>query len=267
MGKIIDKAFVLRRVRYGEQACLLELYTKHYGRLTAGSRLGKKSGKSALNNPFTFAEFDLRKRADRYYVDGGTIIEAFSGLQEDVERLTAASLLAELVLDNVREGLSDQGIYELLAYSFYALSRSSNPRLDASIAALRLLSELGFKPWLEDCVVCHQPLEDRLDFSFARGGLLCLDSNCRGLSYGSSYFSLNQSLRLICQEICAAPLQRIFNLQITAKDSKILGEFVDRYLQELFGKSYRKDSLLSEFERFTEAAHEALAGRAKKELE
>ncbi len=243
------RAFVLRRVRYGEQACLIDVYSRESGRLTLGSRLSRKGQLSAFNQVYILADLEYRLSGGRGYLTGGQIVYDFPGISQDLERQVAAAELATMYLDQVREGLQDTALYELLAYAFYALSEQGEPEKQFVTAALRFLAELGFAPWLEDCLLCHAALEGGGNFDFQRQGLICPNHRLETPHLRQTMELSREEMRLI-QTICQAALSDIFRLNFRQETIKMLTVFLEKLCQELLDKRYSVREQLESLRRF-----------------
>ncbi len=112
-------------------------------------------------------------------VEDVTLIEGFSDLKPDIERLTLGYYLLELVSEMTREGQVIERVFDLLR-SFLKMLNSGVGGGDGSellrFFEIKLLAVLGYMPHLNGCVVCKGALAghgERCFFSSEKGGVVC----------------------------------------------------------------------------------------------
>lgn len=261
----VYRGFVLRRVRYGEQALLLNIFTKEEGLITVSSRLSKKGQLNALSRLYILGDFEIHKRSNRLYLRGGQIDYVFPGINLSLEAQIAASEIARIITEQIPERLDEAAIYEILAYTFYALSEGSNVEEVFAISCLRILSELGFAPWLEACLSCGTKEAPDFYFSFARRGLVCDRRDCQGSLPSGREISLKKYELEVLRQIIGAPLNQIFNLRLGKREIKIISKFTELYLQNVLEKDYGISDKLTNLERFTLRSRERLDPETREE--
>ncbi len=101
------------------------------------------------------------------------LVDAFTPLKEDIERLAEACYLLELTSEMTREGLVLPAVYHTLVH-FLKMMEAGQGAEALRFFEIRLLSICGYLPHLGGCVSCRQqPGEERVYFSSERGGLVC----------------------------------------------------------------------------------------------
>ncbi len=242
------KAFVLKSSPIGQKDRLLHLLSKDRGLFTAMG-YGAASGKShlqAISMPFVLAEFEIFSYRDRITVDRGELVEAFLPISQDLPKLTAAAHLSEITLDILAQGVAEKKVYDLWAYSLYQLSQTDDPVFTVQIAALRLISDLGYAPWLNDCLLCHQETKDNLYFSFTDSGLLCCPHGREDL------LQLSRAAAASLLYIVQADYQLLFNFTVSGQVRDELLAFIARYLEEKLEKRYLKLKMIDSLDKLTE---------------
>ena len=89
MGQINTPGLVLRRADYSDYDRMVTLFTPELGRVDAIAR-GCRRPKSPLMNavePFTYGEFQLYQRRERFSVEQCQISESYYELRTDYDRL------------------------------------------------------------------------------------------------------------------------------------------------------------------------------------
>ena len=155
---------VLRRVDLGEADRILTLYTPQYGKLRAVAKgvrrpVSKLGGHLEL---FTRARVMLARGRNLDVLTAAETTDPFRGLRDEgpeaLERIGVAYYLAELLDRFAEEGIENRAIWDLLVGALRDLSDGVPPELVARGYELHLLILSGYRPELERCVSCDQPL-------------------------------------------------------------------------------------------------------------
>ncbi len=241
MAHIKTKAFTLRTVPYGENRRILDVLTEEGKILTLSCQKSKKmSVINAISQAFIYAELEIFSYKNRMQLDNGDVIYTFQELQEDWDKLAAAAHLAEVYLDALRDHENMPKAFELWAYVLYRLSKSENPLFDVRVAQFRFLSDLGFQPWLFDCLFCHEEFPVGMAFSFPHAGIVCDSPSCRQKYDRSKTLSLSQGLLKAMRYIVSCEYKSLFRFTLSDKLQKKFIEFSDKFLEIIMEKSYRR---------------------------
>jgi len=189
MPLLVTEAIVLHAFDYLESSRIIRLLTREAGVqsvLARGARKSRGRYGSALD---LFAEGSaqlyVKPNRDLHNLAGFEISRTRSELAEDIGRFTAASTVAELALRFAGEDAGPE-LYDTVADVLDRIARSTPERtIDDGLAACwRIVSALGFTPELSSCSLCHTPLRDADDATFAHssGGIVC--PSCSKLAPG-----------------------------------------------------------------------------------
>lgn len=187
MPLLATDAVVLHAFNYLETSRILRLATREAGVqsvIARGARRSRKRFGSALD---LFAEgvahIDVRPGRELQTLSAFDVTRSRVALASDLERFTAATMIAELVLRFARDD-AHQALFETLVATLDSIgSGDGNVSRDAALAgAWALVGRLGFAPALDICAICHAPIAADLLVRFDRrsGGTLCAD--CGGSS-------------------------------------------------------------------------------------
>ncbi len=152
-------ALILAVRPQGEADCRVEAVSAERGRLSAWAR-GLRRPRAKLGGvlqPFTLVALTIHHGKSRVII-GAETLDGFRALKEDYVRLTAAALLAELLLAVVP---ADEPAEEVLGLSVAALSamaRDAEPLLPLLAVLRDLLQLLGWGVDAETCAVCGERL-------------------------------------------------------------------------------------------------------------
>lgn len=186
------EAIVLRRSDFGEADRLLTLYAPKLGKIRAIAKGVRKptSRKSGHVELFTHSQLLIARGRSLDIVTQAETVHAFRPLREDLLRTTYTYYAAELLDLFVEEGVENRPLFDLLLAMLGWLGDASDLDLTTRFFELRLLSLLGYRPQLFQCVACRRQIEPVSNFfSAADGGILC--ANCGENHRGAQEITLN----------------------------------------------------------------------------
>ncbi|MBI2856488.1 MAG: DNA repair protein RecO [Chloroflexi bacterium] len=173
------EAIVLKHVPLGEADYLLTLYSPTKGKIRAIAR-GARRVKSKVGGhlePLMRTSFLIAAGRSLDAVSQAEVLEGFRLVREDLQRLTQALYMAELVDAITPDEEASYPVYRLLLDSLRYLAGDPPPSL-MPYFQLHLLDYSGFRPELYRCTECGSTIEPSMHrFSPDRGGTLCL--SCR----------------------------------------------------------------------------------------
>jgi DNA repair protein RecO (recombination protein O) len=242
------EAIVLSRRDLGEADRILTLFTPNHGKLSViakGSRKAKSRSGPHLD-VLSRSNIDLAKGRDLDVVTSAQYIDIHERLRTDLDAFCAASYLAELVRHLTQEHQEQPPVYDLLKRSLAVINEGVEPWLVMRYFEFGLLSLLGYRPELYQCVSCSQPIEARVNaWSPSLGGIICTD--CVGIDPGAKSISINAQKYLRTME--RSGLGSIAKLELSAGErgevERALGDYV-RYIAERDFGSLRVMSSLRE---------------------
>lgn len=178
---------------------LLTLFTREKGKIkvVAHGAVKPTSRKRGAVQPFCHSCFLLRRGRELDSVEQCEGLEIFPGLWDDLDRMTYAGHVVEMVDGLTAEGEPNQSIFELLLHTLKALESTTDLELVARGFELRLLTLLGYQPYLDGCTNCGRGAFDTgAWFSPAAGGLVCREclTGARGVPCGGETVSVMKLL-------------------------------------------------------------------------
>jgi len=174
------QGLILAKEDRGEADQLFTIYTKDFGKLEIlGKAVRKISSKLRSGTEiFYLSEIEFIQGKTHKTLTDAILVEKFRNLRKSLKRLAIAYKISE-VLDNLVKGQeADEKIWQLL---FETFGRLNDINLQFTICNLQyyyflwnLLSILGYKAELYNCVICQKKLTpEKLYFSSKEGGLIC----------------------------------------------------------------------------------------------
>ncbi len=206
---IRTEAIVLRQRPLGDADRICVLFSPIRGRVEAVAKgvrrpLSKMSGHV---EPLSRGQFGLAQGRSLYVITDALTLDAWPSLHEDVDRMTEALAMAELVDRSTDVDMASGPLYQLLRHSLDQLATTATPTAVRRWFTLRFLDQQGYRPELDECVRCRAELgPDGNGYAAADGGVVC--PSCHGAGVGlrlsSAVFRL---LRYMRRSSCEATTQ------------------------------------------------------------
>ncbi len=169
------EAVVLRRSDYGEADRILTLYTPRFGKRRVIAKGVRKTTSRLAGHIelFTRAQMMLAEGRNLHILTQAEIVAPYRALRLDLQRISHAYYVAELLdkLTTDEEGQSPA--YALLVETLAALDTAPVPELAVRRFELRLLGLVGYRPYLFQCAGCQEELTPGADRWTPAGGMLC----------------------------------------------------------------------------------------------
>lgn len=168
------EAVVLRARDCGGGDKLLILYSREYGKLKVIAHGASKpsSRKRGAVQLFSYTNFLLHRGRELDSVSQCEGVEMFSFLRGDLEKISYASYLAELVDALTPEGEPNEPLFYLLLETI-RLMETDDAEILARSFEIKAAGFLGYRPVLEVCAQCRGLLVGEPFFSPVQGGVLC----------------------------------------------------------------------------------------------
>ena len=235
------EGIVLRQRKISNNRRIIVLFTKQYGRLSAGTSItekGKSRAALALR-PFTYAEYDIFKGRESYSINSAQVIQSYYSIGEDINRyMTAAAFLQylEKVLD---EGHAMPSLFNLCTEFLDSISKTKSGAETLLFAFIvKSLRMLGVMPEIGCCVNCGKNLSEFARpymFSVSAGGVICPDcaeeerQGGHALIYSPSFDIID-----VFRYFESKPLQTFEKVTLKREDAavikEILANYTERYL-------------------------------------
>lgn len=191
------RVIVLARTKLAEQDLILTLLADNGEQVRVVAKGARKPGGRLASRAELFCEVDALIATGRSLgvVAEATLVDAHEGLRGELERVSAASALAEIARLTCYEDVEDRYLYPILSRALRACEQAPDQaHLDLVVAAyaFKVLSHAGWRPELLSCIACGD--EAVSHFSAPAGGLLC--ASCAKDVAGATELSATEVLWL-----------------------------------------------------------------------
>ena len=175
-----DRGVVLRTIRLGEADRIVTLITEQHGKVRAVAKGVRRTGSKFGSRLEPFSHVALlgwQGRGDLDIVNQVEVIDTFRAVREDLDRMSAAMSMLEVVDQIGQERHANPRLYAMLVGALGALAEHPSA-MTAPAFFLKVLALEGSEPVLDACVSCGEEDPDLLvAFDPVEGGVLC--RSCR----------------------------------------------------------------------------------------
>jgi len=172
------EAIIIKKTKLGEADRVLTLYTPDLGKIQAIAK-GVRRPRSKLAGHLellTHSLVSLARGRNLDTVTGSQTINSFLPLKSELRLTSYALYTAELVNQFTADHIENRPLFRLLLETMQQLCQAGDNELVLRYFELNLLNEVGYRPQLQQCVACRQPLQPVINsFCSSAGGMLCSD--------------------------------------------------------------------------------------------
>ena len=202
---------VLRRTKLGEQDLILTVLSQTGEQLRLVGKGARRPGGRLAARCDLFCESDLLAVHGRSLdiVSEASLVDAHPRIRGDFDRVSSAACVCEVAELTSFGDSRDPYLFPVCSRTLGALEQASDRAvMDLVVAAyaMKVLAHGGWRPELDECVLCGDPAVSR--FSAAAGGCVC--ESCARSMEGAEPVSqgeldwLRSLLRLTFDELLAA---------------------------------------------------------------
>lgn len=193
---IEDEILVLKEIRYNDNDKILHALSKNNGKIQIVSR-GCRKNKSPLVNIsqiMSYSKCQLYVSRDMYILNSGELIDNFYNIRNNITAFLYGTYILELLNYISQENEVDKKAYDMTIRLFQILESVEDDEKKIeniiSIYELKLISMLGYRPQIKECILCGEKLNNKSLYSFniKDGGIQC--KNCVNINisgYDISY--------------------------------------------------------------------------------
>ncbi len=171
--------FVTRAIDFGESDQIITVLSRECGKISLMAKGARKTESrfDAALELLTLSEFIYYHREGLKMLSQADIVEAYSAIKRDYERLMAGLRCARWVNRLLEDDHAEERVFLLFQQLLDALTGEQSSIVLYELAfKLKLLAGLGLAPTLDRCAVCERIPQESW-FSMEKGGLLC--ERCR----------------------------------------------------------------------------------------
>jgi len=221
---------ILRKYYLRETSYILVVFTREFGKIKAVMKGIRQPYPQFAGNFEVFTRcqmlFYRKRKSSMDLATQCETLDFFYPVRGDIERLTYANYLIELIDMVTVDHDPNEEIYRLLVKSLDFLAGGASPKRVTRIFEIKLLGALGIGPQLDECVLCGGRSSEGMRFSVANGGVLCagcLNADRSALSV--SLGTLNFMRKIQKSDLSRTPMIKVSS-QVGKETEKVLRDFL-----------------------------------------
>ncbi|MCQ2546406.1 MAG: DNA repair protein RecO [Clostridia bacterium] len=221
------EGIVLRETKTSYNRRMILLFTKDYGKISAGTSIGERGKtKSALAlQHFTFGKYVLHEGRNSYNIDSAEVIRSFFGIAYDTDKYFNGSYVLEFTGKVLEENVPMPAVFNMLVEFFDVLEKREKGFGTLVLAyQVKLFGYLGVAPVLDRCAKCGKAVEKPL-FSVTDGGIICED--CAGDE--ALIYPVNFDIIDAFRYFVSNPLRRLENIALNEETGRLMQHIVREY--------------------------------------
>lgn len=235
---IIDvEGIIINSKDYKDSSKIIDIFTKEYGIIGVIAK-GCKSLKSNLRSvtdKLTYATFTIYYKKDKLSIlSEASIINNFSNIKKDIEKISYASFLIDLT-NQVYKQSEEKNLYSLLISALIKINENFNPLIITNIIELKYLEYLGVMPNFNGCNICGS--KSVVTLSSDKGGYVC--SKC----HTDEPISSDKAIKLV-RMYTLVDIDKISKLDISKDVVYEVNAFIDDYYDRYTGLYLKSKNFL-----------------------
>jgi DNA repair protein RecO (recombination protein O) len=196
MSNKLSLAIIINRFDFRENDILVCLYSQEFGKLNLLAKGAKKidSKLAAHLEPLTLSKVLIIPGKGFDYLASAISQDYFINIKEDLDRYNLACYILKIFNSSIKENETDQVLFNYLLNYLYFLNQLENKNLDIFLSSwlLGFLNILGYKPHINNCLLCQNKLLAGTQvFNLKLGGLVC--PKCYGKYSQSELLKVSES--------------------------------------------------------------------------
>jgi DNA repair protein RecO (recombination protein O) len=232
-------AIVIKKTKLGEADTILTFYTPDRGKIQGFAKsLRKTKSKMAGHlELITHSRVTFARGRNLDTITGSQTIDSFVPLKNDFKLMSYALYVIELVNQFTPEHYEDYKLFRLLLETLKNLCQTDDIETLLRFFEIHLLSEVGYRPQLQQCVNCRKVLEPVTNtFSPASGGVLCPECSYKSASI---LFSLSVNALKVLRFFQNNDYDTVSRLKVPRELSAELEQVIRGYIRYLLERDLK----------------------------
>lgn len=224
---------ILKTQELNENDKLVTIYTDKLGKVNAVAKGAKRNRSKFLSTTlqFCYGDYILFRGKNLYTINESSVIDSFRELLKDLETITYASYLCELVDICMVPEESNREFFKEFVSAFYLMkNKAVANNLLARGIEVKLLEAAGYGLNLEVCSICGRPINTSNYINMKYSGGLC--SECDK----SDSIHVSNTDYNILKYLSKTNMQNIYKLIISEESSKELYKILSTMIYSNLGK-------------------------------
>lgn len=224
---------VLKTQDLKENDKIIWLFTEKLGKISVIAKGAKRSKSKfmSLTLPFCYGNFVVFKGKSLYTLNEGEITNSFQSLLNDLESLSYASYLCELIDIALVEDESNRELFKEFITVFYLMEKNViDIELLIRAFEIKLLYHSGYYMQMDHCTICKTPIStsDYINLQYLGG--ICKD--CNKINGMKISYSTYNSLKYLIK----TPIENVYKLSLSSDTKLELNKLLSYIISDSFGR-------------------------------
>ncbi|MDO4710977.1 MAG: DNA repair protein RecO [Peptostreptococcaceae bacterium] len=248
--QIQTEGIVLRATKYSESDLILNVFTKKIGKIGVYAKNARRLKSPLMSSVqiFSHSNMILSTFDGKYRLKNADLIDNNFRISSSYEKTYLGYYFLQFAEKVAMEGQTNIRLFELLRSMLEVLKQSDKLLLQKIIFDLKMIRIFGYKPIIEQCVMCSKRENNGNFFSVEEGGRICADC----LREEMYLFRLDSTSFRLMGYIFDNDIQKVLDSKISYMILKEIDRMMDRYIDYHFDNidlSTRKMLILEEEEK------------------
>ncbi|MFZ7119897.1 MAG: DNA repair protein RecO [Eubacteriaceae bacterium] len=227
----LEKAsgIVIKKTNLGDNDLIITIFTKEKGKIQVVAKGAKKVKSKFIGSTqlFSYSNFVYYTGKSFNYLSQSELIESFYNIRKDLEKLSVATYLIEIINLAFEEEDKDERVLNLVLYSLNTINRLKIKSSKYILLAyqLKMMGLMGYAPNLHHCSKCLKEYEEYF-FSIETGGVICKE--CKGQDLYSNIITV-QGIDLM-KTLLFYPIKKINEISYNDDLLKYLIKIMNKYI-------------------------------------
>lgn len=231
-----DEVLILKEIKYKENDKILHAISRNHGKMQIIARGCRKNNSPYVNvaQIASYSKCQLYKNKDMYILEGAELIDNFYNIRCNITAFLHCTYVLEVMNYVSHENEVEPRVFDMTLKLLSVLDKVKDDciTIENIVAAfeLKLVTMLGYRPMLDNCVVCGKPITTNSFFRIEDGGIYC--SQCIVNTHNCINIEYNEIITL--HMMLHSKLENIYQIKDINDKLKLL---IRKYMFFNIGKS------------------------------
>ena len=224
---------VIKAQDFKENDKFVYIFTEKLGKIKVIAKGAKRNKSNLLTSTMQlcFGDYVIFRGKNLYTLNEAKVINSFGGLLGDLEKLTYATYICELIDIAMVEEESNRELFKAFVTCMYLLNTGA---IDYEILIrafeIRLLQHTGYELQLENCSLCKKKIQSSNYINITYGGGVC--ENCQKLN---SIFLSKASFNTL-KFLKTTAFEKLYRLNLSSEIKKEIYEILSTIISSNYAR-------------------------------
>ena len=231
---------VIKQRNIGEEDKIITVLTRDSGVIDASVRGARRIKSRLLSSVglFSYSDFIFYKGKSNYIVNSAESKESFYAIADDIEKLSLAFYLCDLIYNLASDGDGSEELLRLLLNSLYLLkSTDKSVKIIKAVFELKSMQYSGYMPDFFGCSRCGCNNGQGFYFDVKDGRIICAE--CLGDGFGPNFVPLPPKTLLAARLILTSDVAKAFSFTLSDSELRVLSDVCEKFVIHQLNKKLK----------------------------